>query len=200
MPSRIRSKKNTIDLRPIPIRGPKNDSYQWKLIALLELNEKGQFILPFSRRMVHIDCFLWPRSDPNLPLPGYRECGCIDCENKTCLDHILQDDDDDIESPYGNLHLEEISIRSDEKNNSDDSHSSKDDNDNDDNNISESLSSSISFNQFNINNDEDNDDSNEKEYYNDDNNELSSSRELPTISTATSPFLCDPYESYDWEC
>ncbi|CAF3421646.1 unnamed protein product [Rotaria sp. Silwood2] len=174
MSSIIRQKKNVLDLRPIPSKGPKNDSFQWKLTALLELNEKGEFILPFSRRVVFIDHLLWPRSDPDPPLPGYRQCGCIGCENKTCIDHIIKDDEDDIESPYGNLHLEEISACSDNKDDNEKSHSSKD-YDSGDNNISES-SLSTSFNQFN----------------GDDN-------ELLTISTSTSPFPCDPYESYDWE-
>ncbi|CAF4770120.1 unnamed protein product, partial [Rotaria sp. Silwood2] len=88
--------------------------------------------------------------------------------------HIIKDDEDDIESPYGNLHLEEISACSDNKDDNEKSHSSKD-YDSGDNNISES-SLSTSFNQFN----------------GDDN-------ELLTISTSTSPFPCDPYESYDWE-
>ncbi|CAF1360585.1 unnamed protein product, partial [Rotaria sordida] len=95
---------------------------------------------------------------------------------------MLIDDDDDATSPYGNLHLEEISIPSDDKNDNEESHSSK--LDSDDINIAES-SPSISFNPFNI--------SSTEEDYDDDANELYSSHELRTTSTAISPFLCDPY-------
>ncbi|CAF1529544.1 unnamed protein product [Adineta ricciae] len=102
----LRARKDYIDLRPIPIDGPKNFSYRWKMIALLDFNEHGQYILPFSNRVINIPKVLWPRILKQPPPPGHELCGCIDCEYKTWHDHVLRDDVDDEVSTYGNLHLE----------------------------------------------------------------------------------------------
>ncbi len=56
---------------------------------------------------------MWPRSYGTSAPPGFEECGCIGCENKTYADHILKDDDNDSES--GNLHLEEVYIESEDE-------------------------------------------------------------------------------------
>ncbi|CAF2903812.1 unnamed protein product [Rotaria sp. Silwood2] len=103
------------------------------------------------------------------------------------MDHILKDNKDDTESPYRNLHLEEISISSNVENDIEESCSSKD-RYSDDNSTDESYSLALSQ-QFNSKDDEN---------YDDD-NELYSSHEIFTSSISTSPFPCDPYESYDWE-
>ena len=68
---------------------------------------------------------MWPRSNPTRAPPGYEECGCIGCENKTYADHILKDDDDDDDggddddeddkSESGNYHLEEVYVESDDE-------------------------------------------------------------------------------------
>ncbi|CAF1520678.1 unnamed protein product [Adineta ricciae] len=102
----LRARKDYIDLRPIPIDGSKNYSYRWKMIALLDFNERGQYILPFSKRVVDIPKDLWRRNRKQPAPPGYELCGCIDCEHKTWEDHVLRDDLDDEVSTYGNMHLE----------------------------------------------------------------------------------------------
>lgn len=57
---------------------------------------------------------MWPRSYSQPPPLGYELCGCDGCENKTWEDHILNEDDDDETSPYGNLHLEYIQYDTDD--------------------------------------------------------------------------------------
>ncbi|CAF2925965.1 unnamed protein product [Rotaria sp. Silwood2] len=184
----VRPKKNIIDLRPIPIQGPKNYSYRWKMMALLELNKNGQYMLPFSRRLVDIGLPLWPRSNITKAPLGYEECGCIGCETKTYRDHILKDNDN--ESEYGDLHLEEVSVQIKDENLGHDDEIKSSGN-SVQNGESESLSST-SFDSFSISDDdEDNDDNNEED-------EGVSISMSPSLSY--SPFLVDPYESYDWEC
>ncbi len=74
-----------------------------------------QFVLPFSRRLVHTDRLLWPRSHQQPPPPGYELCGCNGCENKSYADHILKDYDDDDDPENGNLHLEEVHVESEDE-------------------------------------------------------------------------------------
>ncbi|CAF4236209.1 unnamed protein product [Rotaria magnacalcarata] len=57
----IRERNDIVDFRPIQIDGPKYHGYRWKTVVRLELNEKGEFILPFSRRVIDIGFLLWPR-------------------------------------------------------------------------------------------------------------------------------------------
>lgn len=65
---------------------------------------------------------LWPRSHVQPPPLGYELCSCDGCENKTWDGHILNEDDDDETSPYGNLHLEYIQYDSDDEENDDDNY------------------------------------------------------------------------------
>ena len=63
-------------------------------------------MLPFSRRVVDIPSFLWPRSEKEPPPEGFTLCGCAGCENKTADDHIFKEDDDDEVSAFGNIHID----------------------------------------------------------------------------------------------
>ncbi|CAF4627366.1 unnamed protein product, partial [Rotaria socialis] len=47
------------------------------MIALLELNEEGYYVLPFSRRVVDVGLLPWPRVPGVIPPDGYTDCGCI---------------------------------------------------------------------------------------------------------------------------
>ncbi|CAF1933928.1 unnamed protein product [Rotaria magnacalcarata] len=86
----IRERNDIVDFRPIQIDGPKYHGYRWKTIVRLELNEKGEFILPFSRRVIDIGFLLWPRVPS-----GCMHCGCIDFEKKSDSYHIPKNLDDD---------------------------------------------------------------------------------------------------------
>ncbi|CAF3757299.1 unnamed protein product [Rotaria sp. Silwood1] len=104
-----------------------NDIYM-QLIQLLDINENGRLVLPFSRRLILID-----RPRENL----YQNAG-----------HIHNNISSQCQSPQY------------ERSTS----------------TSESYLTSVDEN----------------------NSEHNSS--FPSISLPPSPFLCDPYESYDWEC
>ncbi|CAF1414365.1 unnamed protein product [Rotaria sp. Silwood1] len=104
-----------------------NDIYM-QLIQLLDINENGRLVLPFSRRLILID-----RPRVNL----HQNAGHI--HNNKCTQYESQQ--------Y------ELSTSS-----------------------SESYLTSADEN----------------------NSEHNSS--FPSISLPPSPFICDPYESYDWEC
>ena len=73
------------------------------------------FVLPFSRRLVHTNRLLWPRSHEQPPPPGFELCGCTGSENKTYEDHILNDYHDEDDPGNGNLHLEEVYVESDDE-------------------------------------------------------------------------------------
>ncbi|CAF4735372.1 unnamed protein product, partial [Rotaria sp. Silwood2] len=102
-------------------------------------------MLPFSRKLVDIGLPLWPRSNITKAPLGYEACGCIGCEAKTYRDHILKDNDD--ESEYGDLHLEEVSVQVKDENNDDKEKESSEDDVH--NGVSES-SSSTSFDSFDM--------------------------------------------------
>ncbi|CAF1586131.1 unnamed protein product [Rotaria magnacalcarata] len=86
----IRERNDIVDFRPIQIDGPKYHGYRWKTVVRLELNEKGEFILPFSRRVIDIGFLLWPRVPS-----GCMHCGCIDFEKKSDSYHVPKNLDAD---------------------------------------------------------------------------------------------------------
>ncbi|CAF4946601.1 unnamed protein product [Rotaria sp. Silwood1] len=104
-----------------------NDIYM-RLIQLLDINENGRLVLPFSRRLILID-----RPRQNL----YQNA-----------DHIHNNKCTPCHSPQ----------------------------------YERSTSSSESY------------------LTSDDENYSEHNTSFPSISLPPSPFLCDPYESYDWEC
>ncbi|CAF3547984.1 unnamed protein product [Rotaria socialis] len=90
----LRERKDIVDLRPDRIDDPKYYGYQWKMIAQLELNEKGEFILPFSRRVVDVSLLLWSRVPSGISLGVNTHCGCIDCEKKSDSYNMRKDLDE----------------------------------------------------------------------------------------------------------
>ncbi|CAM2725620.1 unnamed protein product [Rotaria socialis] len=135
MPTIIRQRTDIIELRPLRFDGPKAHGYRWKMIALLDLNEFGEFVLPNSQTVVEVGLLPWPREAGGVPPAGYEHCGCIGCENKSYADHILKNLDEDDDPAAGNIYLEEVYVDSeDESDDDDDDASSKiDENDDDDN-------------------------------------------------------------------
>ncbi|CAF4388201.1 unnamed protein product, partial [Rotaria magnacalcarata] len=67
----------------------KAHGYRWKMIALIDLNEFGEFVLPNSQIVVEVGLLPWPREAGGVPPAGYEHCGCIGYES---------DDDDDTSS------------------------------------------------------------------------------------------------------
>lgn len=83
--------------------------------------------------------------------------------------------------PFGNLHLEHVYVESDNESN-----------DLDHDEISELSSSELKMPTFTDESSiisDDDEDKNDTGYF-----------DNTSLSTTISPFACDPYESYDWEC
>ncbi|CAF4164467.1 unnamed protein product, partial [Rotaria magnacalcarata] len=75
MPTIIRQRTDIIELRPLRFDGPKAHGYRWKMIALLDLNEFGEFVLPNSQIVVEVGLLPWPREAGSVPPAGYEHCG-----------------------------------------------------------------------------------------------------------------------------
>lgn len=65
--------------------------------------------------MVNVGPRLWPRRPGVSPPKGHINCGCIGCENKSYIDHILKDLDEDDDPTSGSLHLEQVYVPSDDE-------------------------------------------------------------------------------------
>ncbi|CAF1476555.1 unnamed protein product [Rotaria magnacalcarata] len=115
MPTIIRQRTDIIELRPLRFDGPKAHGYRWKMIALLDLNEFGEFVLPNSQIVVEVGLLPWPREAGSVPPAGYEHCGCIGCENKSYADHILKNLDEDDDPAAGNIYLEEVYVDSEDE-------------------------------------------------------------------------------------
>ncbi|CAF1289605.1 unnamed protein product [Rotaria magnacalcarata] len=146
MPTIIRQRTDIIELRPLRFDGPKAHGYRWKMIALLDLNEFGEFVLPNSQIVVEVGLLPWPREAGGVPPAGYEHCGCIGCENKSYADHILKNLDEDDDPAAANIYLEEVYVDSEDESDDDDDTSSKiDENDDDDDDACVPLSMPSTF-------------------------------------------------------
>ncbi|CAF1488332.1 unnamed protein product [Adineta steineri] len=154
-------------------------------MELFDLNEEGQFVLPFSRRLIYTNRLLWPKISEQPPSPDYK--------NKTYADHIFQDvfDNDDDDPENGNLHLVQVHVESDDekKEKMIETVEEEDEDDDDENgsNMELEVSSSSTTSEY-FDMDNTNDDADDDIWFD-------------TISLdPPSPFAVDPYESFDYEC
>ncbi|CAF1503350.1 unnamed protein product [Adineta steineri] len=143
-------------------------------MQFFDLNEKGQFVLPFSRRLIYINRLSSPKSSEQLPAPG--------------SDHIFQDvcEDDVDDQENGNV---EFDNEKKEKTIETVKEGDEDDDDENGSNMELEVSSSSS--------------STTSEYFDMDNTNDDADDDIwfDTISlNPPSPFAVDPYESFDYEC
>ncbi|CAF1257849.1 unnamed protein product [Rotaria magnacalcarata] len=120
MPTIIRQRTDIIELSPLRFDGPKVHGYRWKMIALLDLNESGELVLPNSQTVVEVGLLPWPREAGGVPPAGYEHCGCIGCENKSYADHILKNLNKDDDPAAGNIYLKEVYVDSEDESDDDD--------------------------------------------------------------------------------